>query len=83
MGMAIEALKHGYKVARSGWNGKNMFLYLVGQGHYPAQTEAAKETFGELVPYTPYVAMKTANNEVTPWSASQSDLLANDWCIVD
>ena len=28
-GKAIEALKAGKKVAREGWNGKGMFLFLV------------------------------------------------------
>lgn len=85
-GHAIEMLKRGEAVARAGWNGKGMFLYLVPapeQG-YPAQTGVAKAFFGEgaLVPYGAYIAMKTATGEVVPWLASQTDVLAEDWCVV-
>lgn len=81
-GGAISALKSGRKVARSGWNGKGMFLYYVPENSYPAVTDAAKETFGDLVPYGAYIAMKTAQNNVVPWLASQTDVLAEDWAIV-
>lgn len=81
-GLAIESLKRGLKVARQGWNGKNMFLYYVPSNSYPAQTDVAKEHFGDVVPYRDYIAMKTVNNEVVPWVASQSDVLEDDWIIV-
>lgn len=78
---ALKALKRGEPVARSGWNGKGMFLYLVGPGNYPAKSYVAKEVWGEegLVPYTSYIAIKSVNGTVTPWVASQTDLLADDW----
>ena len=73
-GLAIEAMKMGYKVTREGWNGKGMFLYYVGADYYPVKTEAAKSFYGEnsMVPYRAYIAMKTVTNEVVPWVASQS-----------
>lgn len=80
---ALLVLKDGKKVARLGWNGTGMFLYLVPANSYPAQTEAAKKYFGEVVPYGPYIAMKTAQNNVVPWIASQSDLLSDDWEIIE
>jgi hypothetical protein len=79
---ALKALKEGVPVARTGWNGKGMFVYLVGPGNYPPATDVAKAAFnGGLVPYRPYLAMKTVDNEVVPWVASQSDLLADDWFV--
>lgn len=80
-GDAIRALKSGAKVAREGWNGKGMFLYHVGAGNYPAKAEVAKKEWGEdaLVPYQPYLAMKTVQGTVVPWLASQTDMLAEDW----
>lgn len=81
IGEAIESMEAGKKVAREGWNGKGMFLYLVPAASYPAQTEAAKEYFGEVVPYAPYIAMKQANGCVVPWLASQTDILASDWVV--
>ena len=82
-GEALEALKkgEGATISRTGWNGKGMFLYYVPEGQYPARTKAARDAFGEdaLVPYRPYIAMKTAQGDVVPWGASQSDILADDW----
>lgn len=60
-----------------------MFAYIVPAASYPAQTEAAKETFGELVPYRAYWALKTAQNDIAMWSPSGSDSLAEDWFILD
>lgn len=84
-GQAIAALKLGKKVTREGWNGKGMFLYLVPANSYPAQTGAAKEYWGEkaMVPYRAYIAMKTAQEDVVCWTASQSDVLAEDWTIIE
>jgi len=92
-GQAIEALKEGKKVSRDGWNGKGMWLYLVPANGYPAQTDAAKEYWRgkggntqdapvPVVPYGPYIAMKTAQENVVPWLASQTDVLAEDWGVV-
>lgn len=83
-GLAVEAMKQGFKVSREGWNGKGMFLYYVTADYYPVKMPAAKSFFGEnsLVPYRDYIAMKTVNNDVVPWVASQTDILANDWSIV-
>lgn len=85
-GLAIEALKKGHKVARRGWNGKGMFLYYVPAASYPAQRNALGTMVGvfpdDMVPYCAYIAMKTAQDNVVPWLASQTDCLAEDWEIV-
>ena len=84
-GLAIEAMKKGKKVARRGWNGKGMFLYYVPEGRYPARTDAAKSIATEdgKVDYGAYIAMKTAQGNVVPWLASQTDILADDWEVVE
>lgn len=84
--VALTCLKMRDRIAREGWNGKGMYLYLVGAGRYPPTTPAghaiaARHEDG-LVPYLPYIAMLTVSGEVVPWLASQSDLLANDWVVV-
>lgn len=85
-GLAIEALKKGHKVARRGWNGKGMFLYYVPAAAYPAQRNALGTMVGvfpdDMVPYCAYIAMKTAQDNVVPWLASQTDMLSDDWEIV-
>lgn len=67
---ALNHLKAGHVVARSGWNGKNMWLKL--------QTPDANSKMS-----LPYVYMCTATGDLVPWLASQTDLLASDWMIVD
>lgn len=71
-GQAIEALKNGQKVARSGWNGKGMFLFHIAQWTY---TDGKQDNYPNL----PFIAMKTADNKVVPWLTSQTDALAEDW----
>ena len=84
-GLAIEAMKKGKKVARRGWNGKGMFLYYVPEGRYPARTDAAKSIAEEdgKVDYGAYIAMKTVQGNIVPWLASQTDMLADDWEVVE
>jgi hypothetical protein len=83
-GFALECLKKGFKLARKGWNGQGMFIYWVSAGAYPPKMPVAQEYFdGKAVPYRDYIAMKTVNDEVVPWVASQSDMLCNDWRICE
>lgn len=84
-GDALEQLKAGKKVARSGWNGKGMFLYLVlGSaflvnrapllGIYPAGTE---------IDYRSHIDIKNADGSVSTWAPSIGDALADDWHVVE
>ena len=86
-GDAVAALKEGLRVARKGWNGKGMFLYYVPENKYPASRNEHGTMIGvfedDMVPYGAYIAMKTAQNNVVPWLASQTDVLAEDWQIVE
>jgi hypothetical protein len=82
-GLAVEAAKKGMKIARKGWNGSNMFAYIVPANSYKAVTAIAKEYWGEnLVPYRAYWALKTAQEDVATWTPSGSDTLAEDWFIL-
>lgn len=81
---ALKHIKTGHRAARKGWNAKGMFVYLVAAGIYPARMPAITGCFiGDHVPYGAYMAMKTAKNDVMPWTPSQCDVLADDWCLVD
>lgn len=86
-GLAVEAMKKGLRIARQGWNGKGMFLYYVPENKYPASRNEHGTMLGvfpdDMVPYGAYIAMKTAQENVIPWLASQTDVLAEDWCLVD
>lgn len=70
IGEAVRALKRGLLVRRVGWNGKGMWLELqVPDAH-------SKMTL-------PYVYIHTVQGDLVPWLCSQTDLLADDWEIVE
>lgn len=93
-GLAIEAAKKGFKIARRKWNGKNMFVVYMPPMYLPPYNTQGTERkvndrtakyIGEDKPLDcqPYFAMFNAQEQWIPgWSASQSDMLDNDWFIV-
>lgn len=93
-GLALEALKLGHRVAREGWNGKGMWLSLSGkagstntiaaeQFWSPHNAWFAKEQ-GGFASVLPSITMKTADDKILMgWLASQTDMLAEDWVILD
>lgn len=82
-GMAIEAMKLGHKVARSGWNGKGMYLVLLDPVKDNLQIlEVSCAERSVPLALQPFIVMKTVQNTYVPWLASQSDMLADDWRIV-
>jgi hypothetical protein len=87
-GMAIVALKRGNCVARKGWNGKGMFLTLqegsVVSGNN-MRNEGAKKYYADCkCKIASHIDMKSADGTyVVGWLASQTDMLAEDWEIVE
>ncbi len=81
---ALSALKQGKRVARSGWNGKGMFLYLVNGSTFKVNRPPLLGIYpeGTEIKYLPHIDMKTADGSCVPWLASQTDLLAEDWCVL-
>ena len=71
-GQALEALKNGNRVCRRGWNGKKMWLRIVIPGGDAKDYDLGYENL-------PYIEMKTADDKLVPWLASQTDVLAEDW----
>jgi hypothetical protein len=69
---ALVALKTGGKVSRAGWNGKGMFLELVKTSGVVGDRKLL-----------PFIEMTTAQGDLVPWTASQTDLLAEDWYLVE
>lgn len=84
-GLAIEALKAGKKVARAGWNGKGMFLFLVPGSTFKVNRPPLMGIYpeGTEINYCPHIDMKTADGKVVLWLASQTDVLAEDWAVVE
>lgn len=90
-GLAIQALKMGKRVARAGWNGKGMWLVLV-PGTPSAQLREGSPYHTALglaeCEILPHIDMWTINAEgrramLPGWLASQSDMLADDWLLVE
>ena len=88
---ALYALKQGYKIARTGWNGKDQ--YVVAQP-VTTTTDASKiwnvhnkahaEKLGGSIDVAPYCTLKTAQDTLAMgWVPSTGDLFANDWSIVE
>ena len=76
-GDALKALKAGQRVARAGWNGKGMWLWIP-----EALDEFCTKVFvcgDDAFEAAPWIGMKTADNKFVPWLASQTDVLAEDW----
>ena len=78
-GEAIEQLKLGKKAARKGWNGRGIFIELQTPDQHSKMT-------------SPYIfidttGLKTDNDQApkscVPWLASQTDMLSDDWLLVD
>lgn len=82
-GLAIEALKKGKRVARAGWNGKGMWLVLIQQASWHVNPVVNKEMKGFSLDALPWIGMKTADEGFVPWLSSQTDMLAEDWMIVE
>jgi len=80
-GKALKAMKNGKKVCRSGWNGKGMFVFLVPGSHFKVSRPPLLGIYpeGTDIDYCPHIDMKTADNKIVPWLASQTDVLAEDW----
>jgi hypothetical protein len=69
IGSAVAALKDGQRVARAGWNGSGQSLTLQRPGQHSKMS-------------LPYVYLDTTDGNLVPWTASQTDLLAEDWQIL-
>lgn len=83
-GEALKLMKQGHHVARAGWNGKGMYVFY--QKGYPegikcnAQTaKAVGINEGDLFKCRPYLQLRCADGSFQMWTASQSDLLEEDW----
>lgn len=94
-GAAIHAMRNGMKVARAGWNGKGMYIVIMPALYLPPYNTQGTERkvndrtakwIGKDTPLDsqPYIAMFTAKGQWQPgWLASQADILAEDWFVVE
>lgn len=85
-GEAIEELKQGHLMARKGWNGKGMFIWL--KQPTTIKSEWCKDPIlksivdfcGGEAEALGTMCLKTADNKIlSGWNASQADVLSDDW----
>lgn len=82
-GLAIEAAKMGKKIARAGWNGKNQYVELGHDFSYTAPGDIPVRPVQHLdIDSQALVFVGTRGRQVG-WLASQADMLADDWMIVE
>lgn len=78
-GLATEAMKKGFRVVRRGWNGKGIFGAM--------QEVDSKSFMSAPCFYLDSTGLQTDNQEApknrVPWSPSQTDMLSDDWLIVE
>lgn len=81
---ALQQLKNGAKIARNGWNGKGMFLFLVNGSTFKVNRAPLLSIYpeGTEINYRSHIDMKTVDGSIVPWVASQTDLLADDWEVI-
>jgi len=94
-GSALVALKAGAMVSREGWNGKGMFIFQRPGDTLPKDFLPKVKSLPESVKtflinqdrdieFLPYLCMWAATGEiVNGWLASQTDMQANDWYILN
>ncbi|MDR2001728.1 MAG: DUF2829 domain-containing protein [Prevotella sp.] len=109
-GEALEAVKRGSRIARKGWNGKGIFVFMrpadeLHVGFVAKQIKSLPQSVkdyyyrdcldsdgneitdlpaDDVVKFTAYLCMKAADGTiVNGWLASQTDMLAEDWQVVE
>lgn len=83
-GQAIEAMKEGKLVARSGWNGKGMFIFLVPGSTFVVNRAPLLGIFpeGTVINYRSHIDMYDAEGMVVPWVAAHQDIMGEDWTVL-
>ena len=80
-GKALEMVKQGYRVARKGWNGKGMYVFLV-KGIELQNVIRYNHPDVEEKPCADVLALKATTTIQVGWLASQTDMLAEDWEVI-
>lgn len=75
-GLAIEAAKKGMKIARKGWNGKGIYVFLAKNVKY-------FEDFLAIDTHGLQTDNAAAPKCIVPWFPSQTDMLADDWMVIE
>lgn len=81
-GIALELLKNGCKVAREGWNGKEQYIQLATSISYKSADDEIVNCEHEAIGNKAIAFVGTSGVQMG-WLASQADMLAEDWVVVE
>lgn len=81
-GEAIKLLKEGKKVQRQGWNGKNQYIELAANISYINANQEIINAEHEAIGNKAIAFVGTSGVQIG-WLASQADMLAEDWRVVE
>lgn len=78
---ALYYIKNGKRVYRTGWNGIDMYVFLVDGSQFVVNRPPLNRHYppGTTVSYHAHIDMRTAQGTIVPWVASHTDLLSTDW----
>ena len=78
---ALQLIKEGNLLTRTGWNGKNMFVFLVQGSKFIVNRAPLTNIFedGTEIQYRPHIDMRYADGTIGVWLASMGDLMSDDW----
>ena len=80
--LALSAIKKGYKVSRHGWNGADQFVFLVHANEWECDPDLDMHDLADQQ-RLPFICLKNAQGAIVPWLASQGDMMAEDWFIIE
>lgn len=83
-GDALHYIKLGKRLARAGWNGKHMFVFLVPGSQFKVSRAPLLGIFpeGTDIDYRPHIDIKGADGSISTWVPSIGDVMANDWQVL-
>lgn len=82
--VALDSIKAGNKLSRSGWNGKRMFVFLVLGSTFEVSRPPLLGIFpaGTQINYNPHIDIRGVDGSISTWVPSIGDIMANDWGVV-
>ena len=81
---ALDLIKEGKKLSCKGWNGKDMFVYLVHGSVFEVNRAPLNSMFelGTKITYHPHIDIKYADGTCGVWLASMKDLMSDEWEVI-
>lgn len=78
---ALEHIKTGIRMQRTGWNGKNMFVFLVNGSEFTVSLPPLLGIYpeGTIIKYNAHIDIKNVDGSISTWNPCIADILSSDW----